>query len=70
LITKNNWKNDFETAIKSSHIKKLPLIENVNTIDQYLDWLNEFLYWIPKEDASDVKLIIRAHGSHAVFLKG
>ena len=52
LITKNNWKNDFETAIKSAHSKKLPLIEHVNTLDQYLDWLNEFLYWIPREDSS------------------
>ena len=43
LIEKNNWTNSFTTAIKSAHQKKLPLIEHVGTLDQYLDWMNEFL---------------------------
>jgi phosphatidylserine decarboxylase precursor len=52
LINKNNWKNDFESAIKSAHSKKLPLLENVATMGEYLDWMNDFLYWIPQEDSS------------------
>jgi phosphatidylserine decarboxylase len=52
LIKENNWASDFETAIKSARSMKLPLIENVSTLDQYLDWMNEFLYWIPQEDSS------------------
>jgi phosphatidylserine decarboxylase len=52
LITENNWTADFETAIKSAHINNLPLIENVKNLDDYLDWMNEFLYWIPREDST------------------
>jgi len=52
LIEKNNWTSSFTTAIKSAHHYKLPLIEHVGTLDQYLDWMNEFLYWIPCEDST------------------
>ncbi len=52
LIKEHHWTTDFTTAIKSAHDKKLPLIENVATLEDYLDWLNEFLYWIPQEDST------------------
>lgn len=52
LIKENNWTTGFTTAIKSAHQKKLPLIEHVGTLDQYLDWMNAFLYWIPCEDST------------------
>lgn len=52
LILKNNWTSDFEKAIKIAHSKKVPLIENVQTLDQYFDWINEFLYWVPTENSS------------------
>src|ERR1700752_1592316 len=52
LISKNGWAADFETAIKNVHSKKVPLINHVATTEQYLDWMNEFLYWIPTEDSS------------------
>jgi phosphatidylserine decarboxylase len=52
LIQKNNWTADFEKAIKTAHSKNVPLIENVKTLKQYLDWMNEFLYWIPMENSA------------------
>src|SRR6185437_16512506 len=52
MIQKNNWTTDFEKAIKVAHEKHVPLIENVKTLKQYLDWMNEFLYWIPTETSS------------------
>ncbi|OYU94583.1 MAG: phosphatidylserine decarboxylase [Bacteroidetes bacterium B1(2017)] len=52
LIQKNKWTKEFNTAIKSAYQKKLPLLEKVATLEQYLDWLNDFLYWIPQENTS------------------
>ena len=52
LIKKNNWTPLFEKAIKKVHSKRVPLIGHVKTIDQYLQWMNDFLYWIPNENSS------------------
>ncbi len=52
MITVNNWKKGFENAIKKAHSKNVPLLENVKTLDQYLDWINAFLYWVPTENSS------------------
>lgn len=52
MIQTNNWKADFETAIKKANSKNVPLIENVKSLDQYLEWINTFLYWVPTENSS------------------
>ena len=52
MIRANNWTADFERAIKTAHNKHVPLLENVKTLEQYLDWMNKFLYWVPMENSS------------------
>lgn len=52
LIDTNNWKDDFEIAIKKANSKNVPLLDNVKNLEQYLDWINEFLYWVPNENSS------------------
>lgn len=52
LIQTNNWNEAFENAIKKSHSQNVPLINEVKNISQYLDWINEFLYWVPTENSS------------------
>jgi len=52
LIKAHHWIPYFSTAIKNAYDKQVPLLENVASLEDYLDWLNEFLYWIPQEDAS------------------
>ena len=52
MIQANNWKDDFEKAIKSACNKNLPFLDHVKNLDQYLDWINEFLYWVPTENSS------------------
>ncbi|HXB39166.1 MAG TPA: phosphatidylserine decarboxylase [Bacteroidia bacterium] len=52
LIRENDWAADFEKAIKAAHKKNVPLIENVKTVTAYLEWMNEFLYWVPMENSS------------------
>lgn len=52
MIDKNKWNNLFEKAIKIANSKNVPLIGNVKNLEQYLNWINEFLYWVPNENSS------------------
>ncbi len=52
LISANKWQPAFEKAIKTANSKKVPLIAHVRTLDNYLEWINGFLYWIPRETSS------------------
>lgn len=52
LIESNNWKQHFERAIKKANDKNVPLLENVRNLEEYLDWIDAFLYWVPIENSS------------------
>jgi phosphatidylserine decarboxylase len=52
MIQKKGWTNSFEKAIKKANSKNVPLLENVKTLPQYLDWINDYLYWVPTENSS------------------
>jgi len=52
LIQINNWKQHFERAIKKANGKNVPLLENVKNLEEYLDWIDAFLYWVPIENSS------------------
>jgi phosphatidylserine decarboxylase len=52
MIDANNWKDGFEMAIKKANIKNVPLLSHVTNIEQYINWINSFLYWIPTENSS------------------
>jgi phosphatidylserine decarboxylase len=52
MINKNKWAGHFEKAIKKANGKNLPLLHHVKNLESYLDWINEFLYWVPKENST------------------
>jgi len=52
LIQTNNWEQHFERAIKKANVKNVPLLENVKNLEEYLDWIDAFLYWVPIENSS------------------
>ena len=52
LIQTNNWKQHFEKAIKQANSNNVPLLENVKNLEEYLDWIDAFLYWVPSENSS------------------
>ncbi len=52
LIESNNWKHHFEKAIKQATGNNVPLLENVKSLEAYLDWIDAFLYWVPTENIS------------------
>jgi phosphatidylserine decarboxylase precursor len=52
IIKSNNWKDKFEKAIKKAQSKNVPFLKDVKNFEQYLDWINTFLYWVPTENSS------------------
>lgn len=56
LIEKNNWQDRFEKAIKKAHSYNVPLLKDVTNLDQYYDWMNKLLYWIPSEDVTGTNI--------------
>jgi phosphatidylserine decarboxylase len=52
MIQVNKWEECFEKAINEAHIKNVPLLANVKNLTQYLDWINDFLFWVPTETSS------------------
>jgi len=50
LIKQHNWENAFNETLKKASSYNVPLIGNIKTIDEYLAWINKFLYWIPSEN--------------------
>ena len=52
LIKTNDWTAAFEKAIKEGREEKLPELSGLKNIDQYLEWINGFLYWVPNENSS------------------
>jgi phosphatidylserine decarboxylase len=52
LIKTNNWDEAFEKAIVKANNKNVPLLGKVKNLEQYLHWINDFLYWVPTENSS------------------
>lgn len=52
MIENCKWENKFETAIQTTLQKNVPLLENVTNLETYLEWMNDFLYWVPNENSS------------------
>lgn len=51
LIKENDWEKDFNTAIQKAHSKNISTLEKISNLDEYLEWINKFLYWIPSENS-------------------
>jgi len=49
LIRKHKWESAFATAITSAHNAHVPALEKITDLEQYLAWINSYLYWIPSE---------------------
>ena len=50
LIELNNWGADFETAIKTARKYEVKDLDDIHNLNDYIDYINEFLHWIPKEN--------------------
>ncbi len=50
LIKANHWEDKFDTAIKNARKKNIPDLADINNLQDYLQWINNLLYWIPSEN--------------------
>ena len=51
-IDEEGWGPIFEKAIQSSRGFRLPELQDITSLESYLDDINEWLSWVPREDAS------------------
>ena len=47
---KNNWQRKFEDAIENAQYYNIPSIRHIGNLDEYLEWLNGLLEWVPVEN--------------------
>jgi phosphatidylserine decarboxylase len=52
LIIHYHWQENFQQALYLVQQKNIPQLQAVKTIDDYLNWINDLLYWIPSENES------------------
>lgn len=49
LIEKHGWKEDFELAIKNAQAHNVPAIKHVQSLEDYLRYINDLVVWTPRE---------------------
>lgn len=57
LITENGWEGDFKKAIAEANQLDLPIIGGITTLDEYYQYIYDFLQWTPKETKDDPRLV-------------
>lgn len=50
MIAKNGWEEKFQKALDACHALNTIEYENIKTLDDYYDWLEGCLHWIPVEN--------------------
>ena len=50
MIEKNGWRDKFQKALDSCHAQNVIEYEPIKTLDDYFDWCESNLHWVPKED--------------------
>jgi phosphatidylserine decarboxylase len=49
LIQAKHWEHAFNQAIQHAHRWNIPQIERIKNLDDYLQWINDLLFWVPSE---------------------
>lgn len=50
LIKENNWEDKFNQAIAKVVAYKIPGLSDIKSIEDYLDYLEAYCYWVPAEN--------------------
>lgn len=50
MIETNGWRDKFQKALDNCHALNTIEYENIKTLEDYFDWLESNLHWVPKED--------------------
>ncbi len=58
LIDQNDgWRDRFDEAMKSAAAYKVEAIAHIQTLDDYLNFLEELVHWAPREMKSDPRFV-------------
>ncbi len=49
LIERYGWEEDFKLAIKNAQSHNVPSIKHIQTLDDYLKYINDLVTWAPRE---------------------
>ena len=52
MILENGWTDDFNQAIERARSFNIPQLEDIHNLEDYLQWMNDFLSWVPCENHS------------------
>ena len=52
LINANKWADDFRKGIDGARKCNIPELADIQSLDDYLVWINNLLYWVPTENRS------------------
>lgn len=66
MIAENGWQDKFQKALDACHALNTIEYENIKTLDDYYDWLEEQLHWVPREDPEGT--IVYEHVTMFYFL--
>ncbi|MCC8114713.1 MAG: phosphatidylserine decarboxylase [Bacteroidales bacterium] len=66
LINQNGWKEKFEEALKNAKAQNVVEFDSIKTLDDYFDWLNAQLSWVPVENRQGT--IVYQHVAEFYFL--
>ncbi len=50
LIKANKWEDHFAKAIAHARAKDIPEMSDINNLQDYLAWINDFITWVPTEN--------------------
>lgn len=67
LIEKNGWQNSFQAAITEAQSYDVHSIKGIQTLDDYLKWIDAFVSWAPRE-RGDSRLVYNKLAEFYFFL--
>ena len=57
LIEQHDWRDDFNEALRIAHSYQVPSIAHIKDLDDYLEYIDELVTWVPRETRADPRLV-------------
>jgi len=59
LINANCWRDKFDKAIEEARSYNVPNINKIKNFDDYINWINDLLRWVPEENKNGKEIYDR-----------
>jgi phosphatidylserine decarboxylase len=67
LIAENNWQGDFDQAVANARKYNIPEFADIKNLDDYLNYLNDLLRWVPSENRQGREIYNHLCKSYFIF---